>query len=216
MNRLLRLLSLLLVLPAIVGLPLCGQTGANLNDEEQDKLREAQDPAERIVVYLDLLQTRLDKFDEYRKKPADPRYDTAGYLDDMLVDYIALNDETKNWIELQYQQTGDMRRGLRALLERGPLQLAQLRAAQESPDNYISQYGDALRDAIDQLTDTMDGASKALGEQEKKFGQLKREEKAEAQASKVRVKEEKKRTKEERKLRKRQRKAKVPGEIDEN
>lgn len=216
MNRLLRLLSLLLVLPAIAGLPLCAQTGANLNDEEQDKLREAQDPAERIVLYLDLLQTRLDKFDEYRKKPADPRYDTAGYLDDMLVDYIALNDEMKNWIELQYQQTGDMRRGLRALLERGPMQLAQLRAAQESPDNYISKYGDALRDAIDQLTDTMDGATKALGEQEKKFGQLKREEKAEAQASKVRVKEEKKRTKEERKLRKRQRKAKVPGEIDEN
>lgn len=216
MNRLLRLLSLLLVLPAIAGLLLRAQTGANLDDEEQDRLREAQDPAERIVVYLDLLQSRLDKFEEYRKKPADPRYDTGGYLDDMLVDYIALNDEMKNWIERQYQQTGDMRRGLRALLERGPLQLAQLRAAQQSPDNYFSQYGAALRDAIDQLTDTMDGATKALGGQEKKFGQMKREEKAEAQASKVRVKEEKKRTKEERKLRKRQRKAKVPGEIDEN
>ena len=211
------LLLLFLVVPlAMGGTMLHGQTGANLNDEEQDKLREAQDPAERIVVYLDLLQSRLDKFEEYRKKPADPRYDTAGYLDDMLTDYIALNDELKNWIDLQYQQTGDMRRGLRALLERGPQQLAILRAAQQSPGNYSSQNGDALRDAIDQWTDTMDGATKALAEQEKKFGQMKRDEKAEAQASKERVKEEKKRTKEERKLRKRQRKAKVPGEIDEN
>ena len=216
MKRILRLLLLLLVPLTVGGTRLHGQTGANLNDEEQDKLREAQDPAERIVVYLELLQTRLDKFEEYRRKPADPRYDTAGYLDDMLTDYIALNDELESWIELQYGQTADMRRGLRALLERGPQQLALLRAAQQSPGNYSSQKGDALRDAIDQLTDTIDGATKALAEQEKKFGQLKRDEKAEAQASKERVKEEKKRTKEEKKLRKRQRKAKVPGEIDEN
>lgn len=216
MERFLRMLLFLAVPLAMGGTLLHGQTGASLNDEEQDKLREAQDPAERIVVYLDLLQSRLDKFEEYRKKPDDPRYDTAAYLDDMLVDYIALNDELKNWIELQYDHAADIRKGLRALLDRGPLQLEQLRAAQQPPDKYFSHYGDALRDAIDQLTDTLDGATKALAEQEKKFGEMKRQEKVEAQASKERVKEEKKRTKEEKKLRKRQRKAKVPGEIDEN
>ena len=209
-------LWLLLALLVVSAPELWGQTGANLNDEEQDKLREAQEPAERIGIYLDLLQVRLERFESYRKKPPDSRYDTGGYLDDVLVDYIALNDELKNWIELQFQHTGDMRGGLRALLERGPQQLAQLRAVQQSPDNYSPQYSDALRDAIDQLSDTIEGATKALAEQERKFGQMKREEKAETQASKEREKEEKKRTKEERKLRKRQRKAKVPGEIDEN
>jgi septal ring factor EnvC (AmiA/AmiB activator) len=209
-------LWLLLALLIVSAAELWGQTGANLNDEEQDKLREAQEPAERIGVYLDLLQVRLERFESSRKKPPDSRYDTGGYLDDVLVDYIALNDELKNWIEVQFQHTGDMRRGLRALLERGPQQLAQMRAVQQSPDNYSPQYSDALRDAIDQLSDTIEGATKALAEQEKKFGQMKREEKAETQASKEREKEEKKRTKEEKKLRKRQRKAKVPGEIDEN
>jgi hypothetical protein len=209
-------LWLLLALLVVSAPELWGQTGANLNDEEQDKLREAQEPAERIGIYLDLLQVRLERFESYRKKPPDSRYDTGGYLDDVLVDYIALNDELKNWIELQFQHTGDMRGGLRALLERGPQQLAQLRAVQQSPDNYSPQYSDALRDAIDQLSDTIEGATKALAEQERKFGQMKREEKAETQASKEREKEEKKRTKEERKLRKRQRKAKVPGEIEEN
>ena len=209
-------LWLLLALLVVSAPELWGQTGANLNDEEQDKLREAQEPAERIGIYLDLLQVRLERFESYRKKPPDSRYDTGGYLDDVLVDYIALNDELKNWIEVQFQHTGDMRRGLRALLERGPQQLAQMRAVQQSPDNYSPQYSDALRDAIDQLSDTIEGATKALAEQERKFGQMKREEKAETQASKEREKEEKKRTKEEKKLRKRQRKAKVPGEIDEN
>ncbi|MFB3922994.1 MAG: hypothetical protein ACE145_14820 [Terriglobia bacterium] len=211
-----RLLGVSIVSLVLVAPSLHAQTGANLTDEEQDKLREAQDPAERIVVYLDLMQSRLDQFETYRKKPADPRYDTAAYLDDLLVDYIAVNDELKNWIELQYEHTGDMRKGLRALLDRGPQQLEFLRAAQQSPGNYKPEKGDALRDAIDQMADTLDGATKALAEQEKKFGQLKREEKAEAQASKERVKEEKKRTKEEKKLRKREKKSKVPGEIEED
>jgi hypothetical protein len=211
-----RLLVLFLVALALPATALRGQTGANLDEDEQDKLREAQEPAERIGVYLDLLQTRLDRFETHRRNPADPRYDTGSYLDDQLVDFIALNDELKNWIELQFERGGDMRPGLRALLERGARQLTELRGVQQSPGPLASQFGDSLRDAIDQLSDTLDGATKALAEQEKKFGQLKREEKAEVKASKERLKEERQRTKQEKKLRKQQRKAKVPGEIDEN
>jgi septal ring factor EnvC (AmiA/AmiB activator) len=214
MRLLLRLLFLVPLALPVTGL--LGQTGANLDEDEQDKLREAQDPAERIDVYLDLLQTRLERFETHRKNPADPRYDTGSYLDDQLVDYVALNDELKNWIELQFERTGDMRKGLRSLLERGTHQLTELRGIQQAPGAFAAQFGDSLRDAIDQLSDTLDGATKALAEQEKKFGQLKREEKAEAQASKQREKEEKQRTKKEKKLRKQQRKAKVPGEIDDN
>jgi septal ring factor EnvC (AmiA/AmiB activator) len=196
--------------------PLWAQRGATLTDAEEDKVREAQDPGERIVVYLDLLQTRLDRFESSRREPDNPKYDYAGYLDDLLVEYIALNDELKNWIQFQYQEKRDMRRGLRALLERGPQQLAALRQAQQSPDAFVSQYGDTLRDAIAQLSDTLDGATRALDDQEKKFAEMKRGEKAAARISKERAKEEAKRTKEEKKLRKRLGKGKVPGESDEN
>ena len=193
-----------------------GQRGASLSEEEENKVREAQDPGERIVVYLDVLQARLDRFESYREKPADARYDYPAYLDDLLVEYIALNDELKNWITFHYQGNRDMRGGLRALLERGPRQLAQLRQAQQSPSAYATAYGASLRDAIDQLADTLDGATRALADQEKKFVEQKREEKVAARLSKERAKEEARRTKEEKKLRKRLGKGKVPGEPDEN
>lgn len=212
-SRLVVLAAALLAAPwALAG----QQKGEFLNDEDQDKLREAQDPAERIGVYIDLLQARLERFDGFRNKPADPRYDNGAYLDDLMGQYIALNDELKNWIDFQYEHNGDMRRGLRTLLERGPQQLEQLRRIQQSPDAYASEYDDTLRDAIDQLTDTLDGATKALADQEKKFVDMKREEKATAQVAKERSKEEQKRTKEEKKLRKRQHKKGVPAESDEN
>ena len=208
--------GLLALLLAVSPGPLRAQSGPSLSDAEEDKLREAQDPGERIEVYVDLMQDRLDRFGNFRHQPDNPKYDNAGYLDDLLRDYVAIDVELKNWIEFQYQQQGDMRRGLQKLLERGPQQLVVLRGIQKAPDNYASHYGDSLRDAIDQLSDTLDGATQALADQVKKFGELKREEKAAARAAKERVKEEKKRTKEEKKLRKREGKRRVPGESDED
>ncbi|MCJ7503400.1 MAG: hypothetical protein MUP80_10135, partial [Acidobacteriia bacterium] len=58
------------------------QTGATLSEAEETRVREAQDPGERIVVYLDFLQARLDRFEAYRKKPASGPYDYGAYLDD--------------------------------------------------------------------------------------------------------------------------------------
>jgi hypothetical protein len=206
-------LTLLLAVPAG---SLRAQSGPALSDAEQDRLRAAQDPGQRIAVYLDLMQDRLDRFESFRHQPDNPKYDNAGYLDDLLQDYVAIDVELKNWIEYQYQRQGDMRHGLHKLLENGPQQLAVLRGVEKAPDTYTPHYNDSLRDAIDQLSDTLDGATQALADQVKKFGELKREEKAEAQAAKERAKEEKRRTKEEKKLRKRQDKSRVPGEPDED
>jgi hypothetical protein len=191
------------------------QTGATLSEAEETRVREAQDPGERIVVYLDFLQARLDRFEAYRKKPASGPYDYGAYLDDVLLEYLALNDELKNWIQYQYRENRDMRRGLRALLERGPQQLVALRQIQQSPDAHAPRYADSLRDSIDQLSDTLDGATRALADQEKKFAQMKLDEKAELRMAKERAKEEAKRAKQEKKLRKRLGKGKVPGESDE-
>ena len=201
---------------ALCARPLAAQTGATLTTEEEDRVRETQDPGERIVVYVDFLQVRLERFDEFRGRPDDPKYDHAGYLQDLLAEYIALNEEMKNWIEYHYEHQGDMRGGLRTLLERAPQQLVVLRGIQESTDPYSAHYKDALRDAIEQLADTLDGATKALADQTKKFGELKKQEKEEKRLAKERAKEENRRLKEERKARKRQgKKGTVPGETPE-
>ncbi|HLW80388.1 MAG TPA: hypothetical protein VKU44_12405, partial [Terriglobia bacterium] len=147
----------------------------------------------------------------------DPNYDTGEYLDRLLGEYIAVNDEMKDWIEDQYDRHGDMRKGLHTLIERGTPQLEQLRQVQRSPGPFAADYTRSLRDAIDDLTDALDGATKALADQEKKFGELKRQEKQDAKDASLREKEEKKRTKEEKKLEKKERKQnKVPEDADEN
>jgi len=181
-----------------------------ISDEEEDKIREAQEPSERIELYLTLAQSRLDRIEEFRSKPMDPQYDNGAYIDHMLDEYISLTDELKNWIQYQYDHRGDMRKGLRKVLEMGPKQLHDLGRIQASPDAYAADYVKSLGDAKDDLTDALDGATKALAEQVKRLGELKSDEKAEAQSEKERMKEENKRTKEEKKLRKKERKQAPP------
>ena len=217
MRRIFKTILLILVLG---GLPLASipaQKEAALSEEEEDKLREEQDPGKRIEIYLDFAQDRLSQFDQFRQKPADPKYDTGGYLDKLLGQYIALQDELKNWIQYQYDHQGDMRKGLRTLLDRGPQQLDELRQVQQEPDPFVSDYRDSLRDAIDNLTDILDGATTALNSQQKKFGELKRQEKVDEQEAKQSQKDEKKRIKEEEKLRKKERKqGQAPEDADQN
>lgn len=186
-----------------------------LSDEEDEKVREAQDPSDRIQAYIEFTQTRLERVDEWRQKPADPQLDVSAYLVKMMDQYISLTDEMKNWIDYQFDRQADMRRGLRKFLEAGPHQLQELHRIQESPGPYAADYRKSLGDAIDDLSDALDGATKALQMQVKKFGESKQEEKADAQAEKVREKDEKKRAKEEKKLRKREeKKHHVPSDED--
>ena len=189
---------------------------AALSDAEEDKLREAQDPATRVELYVAYAQDRLSRFETFKNRPDNPQVDSGSYLDELLGEYISLNEEMKDWIEVHYEHHGDMRSGLRALLEKGPPQLKTLRGIEESPGPHAAAYAGSLRDAAEQLTDLLDGATKALAEQEKEFAQAKRDEKEAARISKERRKEEAKRTKEEEKLRKRQGKSRVPGEGQED
>ena len=208
-------LVLALVVPLTVpALAALAQKPDYISDEEEDKIREAQEPSERIELYLTLAQSRLDRIEGFRSKPMDPQYDNGAYIDHLLDEYISLTDEMKNWIQDQYDRRGDMRRGLRKVLEMGPKQLHDLGRIQASPDAYAADYAKSLGDAKDDLTDALDGATKALAEQVKIFGELKSE-KAEAQSEKDRTKEEKKRSKEEEKLQKKERKQNPPADDKE-
>jgi len=185
-----------------------------VSDEEEEKLREAQDPSQRIEVYLALTQDRLDRIASFRSKTMDPQYDNGAFIDHLLDEYVSLTDDLKNWIQDQYDRRGDMRKGLKKALEAGPKQLEDLRRIQDAPDAYAAEYSKSLHDARDDFTDALDGATKALGEQIKTFGEIRENEKADAKAQKERTKEEKKQSKEEEKLRKKQQKQNPPDEDD--
>ena len=208
---------LFMILCVAGGVGLRADDPAALSQEEEDRIRDAQDPSARIQVYLDLAGARLERFNAIRLESPDPgnSTDRAATVDQILSQYIALDDELKRWIEDQYSTGHDMRKGLRSLIDMAPRQLALLTQAQQNPDRYAETYRSSLQDALADLNDTLNGATQALAEQEKKLGALKREEVAEAKAAKESAKEEKKRQKEEQKLRKKKDQKGVPEDEDQ-
>jgi len=194
-----------------------GDDPAALTQDEADRLREAQDPSDRIQVYLELAGERLERFEALRRAPPSPQEqaDRGATLDRLLSQYLALDDELKRWIQDQFDTGHDMRKGLRTLIDQAPKQLFALKQVEPTPDPYLADYRQSLRDAIDDLDDTLNGATEALANQEKKFSEMNREEKVEAKAAKEAAKEQKKREKEERKLRKKEEKHGIPEDEDQ-
>lgn len=210
-------LAALVILAIATAAHLRADDAASLTQEEEDRIREAQDPSDRISVYLDLASARLERFNAIRLAPPDPSDPTnrSEALDELLSQYLALDDELKNWIEDQYNTDHDMRKGLRALMTTGPQQLALLTEASLHPDRYAADYHQSLADAVTDMNDTLNGATRALADQEKKFGALKRQEQQDAKAAKLATEEEKKKEKEAHKLRKKDKQQGVPEDQDQ-
>ena len=184
--------------------PLCARAQNHdfLTSAEVDKLRDAQDPSERVKVYLSFQQDRLGRMEAARESNGDDRDN----IDDLLNQFISIDNEMKDWIQYQFDHDGDMRKGLRALLDEGPKQLEILRHIQSSPGPGSSDFANSLRDAIADMNDTLDGATQALAVQQKKFPEMAESAKAGSRELKKEQKEQKKLNQKERKMRNRHRK----------
>lgn len=194
--------------------PMCGRAQDHdaLTSVEVDKLRDAQDPSERIKIYVSFQQERLERM----AIALDAHGDTKDSVDDLLNQYISIDNELKDWIQYQFDHDGDMRKGLRTLLDQGPRQLDMLRHFQNSPDAGAGDYSNSLRDAIADMSDTLDGATQALAVQQKKFPEMAQSAKAESRELKKQRKEQRKLNKQERKMRDRHRKKDNSDDSGEN
>lgn len=192
--------------------PLCAQARDKhyLTSAEVEKLRNAQNPSQRIKVYLSFEKDRLDRMEAQGLSNRDAA------LSDLLNQYISIDNEMKDWIQYQYDRDGDMRKGLRSLLDQGPKQLEMLHHFQHAAGPGAKGYSRLLQDAIADMDDTLNGATEALTAQNKKFPAMKESAKAEAHALKKEQKEQRKLNKKERKLRNRHRKNGNSGDSGEN
>jgi hypothetical protein len=207
-----RVVIALLVFAALTSISARAQDHDYLSSSEAEKLRDAQDPSDRIKVYLAFEQDRLNRMQAALESNGDVRVG----LDELLDQYISIDNELKDWIQYQYDHDGDMRKGLRSLLDDGPRQLEVLRHIQSSPQPVARDNTSSLRDAIADMNDTLDGATQALAAQQKKFPEMKQAAKAEARNLKKQRKEEAKLNKEERKMRNKHRKNENPDDSGEN
>lgn len=190
------------MLMALVPIHALAQDHDYLTSAEADKLRDAQDPSERIKVFVAFQQDRLGRI----VAASDANGDTRDDIDDLLNQYISIDNELKDWIQYQFDHEGDMRKGLRLLLDEGPKQLEMLRHIESSPNTGAKDYSTPLRDAVADMNDTLDGATQAMAAQQKKFPEMAESAKAETHELKKERKEQKKLNKKEREMRNQHRK----------
>jgi len=131
----------------------------HLTQTEADKIRDADTTNDRIRLFLDFAQDRLDRFQrELRMKGAGPRW--ADYLNDLLDAFDSCVEEAAGRVSDGLHNGEDVRAGIKQVEKRVPEFLKELEKIRAQGTD-LKLYQDALDDAMDDLRDVIQRAEKA-------------------------------------------------------
>jgi hypothetical protein len=162
-----RLVSLVLALSLLS--PVWAQRRNDpLNDLEQDQLRDAaQDPGERLKLYIQFARARLASLEQMR---ADPKVtDRAQQTHDRLQDFLDVYDELNDNIDTFVERKADIRKPLKAVIDADTEFQARLRALKTSADtnkDEAKQYDFLLANVLDAIDTGVQDHRQLLSEQE--------------------------------------------------
>jgi hypothetical protein len=138
-----------------------------LNPDEQDQLRDAaQDPAERLKLYILFARTRLTALEQVRTDPKSS--DRAQQTRERLQDFLDVYDELNDNIDTFVQRKADLRKPLRAVIEADTEFQAKLRALKNSAEASKDQakYDFLLSNVLDAVDGGVKDHRELLSEQE--------------------------------------------------
>ena len=139
-----------------------------LNPLEEDQLRDAaQDPAERLKLYIVFARTRLTSLEQMR---ADPKVtDRAQQTRDRLQNFLDVYDELNDNLDTFVERKVDLRKPLKAVIEADTEFQAKLRALKSSVDankDESKQYDFLLTNVLDAVDGGVQDHRQLLNEQE--------------------------------------------------
>ncbi len=142
-----------------------------LNPVEQDQLRDAaQEPSDRLKLYIEFSRTRLASLEQMR---ADPKVtDRAQQTRDRLQDFLDVYDELNDNVDTFVQRKADLRKPLKTLIEADTEFQARLRALKSSADankDEARQYDFLLTSVLDTIDSSVQDHRHLLSEQEEAF-----------------------------------------------
>jgi chromosome segregation ATPase len=142
-----------------------------LNPVEADQLRDAaQDPSDRLKLYIQFSRTRLSSLEQTR---TDPKVaDRAQQTRDQLQDFLDVYDELNDNIDTFVGRKADLRKPLRAIIEADTEFQAKLRALKSSADankDEAKQYDFLLTSVLDTIDSSVQDHRQLLSEQEEAF-----------------------------------------------
>jgi hypothetical protein len=139
-----------------------------LNPLEEDQLRDAaQEPAERLKLYIVFARTRLTSLEQMR---ADPKVtDRAQQTRDRLQNFLDVYDELNDNLDTFVERKVDLRKPLKAVIEADTEFQAKLRALKSSVDankDESKQYDFLLTNVLDAVDGGVQDHRQLLNEQE--------------------------------------------------
>jgi len=159
----------LVVLPLVLLTLAWGQFRAEpLNPKEIDLLRDAaQQPAQRLKLYVDFARARLVALEQMR---ADPKVkDRAQQTHDKLENFLAVYDELNDNIDTFVESKDDLRKPLKLVIEADTEFQAKLRAlanARDSNPSEAEQYRFLLENVVETVDTGAQDHRQLLSEQE--------------------------------------------------
>jgi hypothetical protein len=162
--------------PAVLAISLLSTLWAQrrhdpLNPLEADQLRDAaQEPSERLKLYIQFARIRLTSLEQMR---ADPKVtDRARQTRDRLQNFLDVYDELNDNIDTFVERKADLRKPLMTLIEADTEFQAKLRALKSSADankDEAKQYDFLLTNVLDTVDSSVQDHRQLLSEQEEAF-----------------------------------------------
>ena len=134
-----------------------------LSPGEADKIRDAQDPNDRIKLFLDFAGDRLKKL-QYELHLTAPQVNKQGLINGLLSAYSGCIDESADRVQEGQQHGAKIRPVIKDMQKRTKEYLDALKAIEAANGPDIASYKESLDDAIGSTQDAAVEAAKASKE----------------------------------------------------
>src|SRR5580658_6461947 len=146
--------SAFVLICALLAAPLAAQQQRDfLTVDETDQIREAQDPNERLALYINFARQRLSQVDHWLAKEKPGR---SILIHDALDDYANIIDAIDAVADDALQRRVNVKVGLTAVATAESEMLLGLQKIQDSQPNDMSRYDFVLKQSIDGTNDSLD------------------------------------------------------------